>query len=157
MCFIVENNQSHIFHIFTGEDIDNVIQRFSHWIFITISTHLLALSFRSATSNGIQMKTWIIFSCILFLCFGLAMQNADVFSITVRTKHKKESAYEWTCSTSGYSKKIVRCFEKTHSEFNDFNIYRELVTNQEVKITQQYTREFLGHARPKNILKSHTF
>ena len=32
----LENNQWHIFHILIGDDIDNVIYRFLHWVYIKI-------------------------------------------------------------------------------------------------------------------------
>ena len=32
--FWLENNQWHIFHILTSEDIDDAIYRFLHWIYI---------------------------------------------------------------------------------------------------------------------------
>ena len=34
MRVLLENNQWHIFDIFTSEDIDEVIYRFLHWIYI---------------------------------------------------------------------------------------------------------------------------
>ena len=34
MDVLLENNQWHIFHILTSEDIDDAIYRFLHWIYI---------------------------------------------------------------------------------------------------------------------------
>ena len=37
---LLENNQWHIFHNLTSEDIDGVIYRFLHWIYIIIKRKL---------------------------------------------------------------------------------------------------------------------